>query len=108
MAALSQEYDTCSSLVTANAQAFADGNFQTAFHALMALIHLAHELKDCHVLSYAQRKAAEQAAWLETYAPQPVVSAGSPNPSYNALNFTGAEEVAAGLQRSLDKTLSPT
>ena len=99
MVALLREYDTCSSLVTANAEAFAGGNFQAAYHAMMALIHLAHDLKDRHVLGYAQRKAAEQAAWLDTY---------TPHHSAQANYFANAEELAAAVQCDLDQTARPS
>lgn len=57
-------------LVSANATAFAEGDFDAAYHALAAALHLAQSLRDCDRLDDVQQIASRQAESIDVDNPE--------------------------------------
>ena len=51
-------------------RAFAGGQYDVAYHLLMAALHCGDDLRDARVLARIERLATERLTWIDTNAPQ--------------------------------------
>ena len=56
--------------LSSNQRAFTLGEYNVAYHALMAALHCAETLKDAHGLSEVKQRAEEQLVWIEQHHPE--------------------------------------
>ena len=56
-------------LMAINALAFAEGQYEVAYHALVAAFHCAHDLQDSDRVVAVQQQAAEQRHGIDELAP---------------------------------------
>jgi len=61
--------DLYQQLQAINHEAFASGEYDVAYHALMAALHCVQTLKDVQGLDEVERAAQEQLTWIDRHAP---------------------------------------
>jgi hypothetical protein len=58
-------------------EVFQGRHYEAAHHLLNSAIHVAHDLGDEQALIAIEKLAKEQAAWINTYAPESIMSSQS-------------------------------
>ena len=61
-------------LLALNREAFAAGSYEVAYHALVAALHCAIDLKAPQLLSGVARRATEQMTWIDDHVPEHTLS----------------------------------
>jgi hypothetical protein len=64
-------------LMQINEQAFEEGNYEAAYHALAAALHCAIPLREAALLKELEARAGEQRDWIDTQAADHALSAQS-------------------------------
>ncbi|HEX8551304.1 MAG TPA: hypothetical protein VF681_07080 [Abditibacteriaceae bacterium] len=62
--------DIYNQLITINEATFSTGHYEASYHALMAALHYARDVKDCKALADIARLAGEQLSWIDSHAPE--------------------------------------
>jgi hypothetical protein len=69
--------DLYTQLMSMNEAAFQKGHYETAYHLLVAAMHYAKDRRNLEGLKAIQQRAHEQRNWINTHAPENMLSTES-------------------------------